>query len=99
MSHFVRAGVWLVTGLAGVVVGSLIRPVLAQPAQLTANPIEVGQRMTLSWVERSADCTVQEVRGTFVRCAIPPPDPFSRGARYTTWYNTASVESLSIRQP
>ena len=96
MSPRIRAFAWLFVGLVGVVVGSFVRPVSAQP---TGNPIDVGQRMTLSWNERSVDCTVQEVRGPFVRCAVPTPDPFSRSPRHTTWYNTAVVESISVRQP
>ena len=96
MSHLVRTCVWLFIALVGFVVGSFGRPVSAQP---TTNPIDLGQRMTLSWNERSVDCTVQEVRGTFVRCAIPTADPFNRSPRYATWYNTAVVESISVRQP
>ena len=81
--------------LIGLVVGSLVRPVQAQP---DGAPFQVGQRLTLSYVERSVDCTVGEIRGTFVRCVPPRPDPFMKTPVYVTWHNAASTESLSIRE-
>jgi len=81
--------------LIGLVVGSLVRPLQAQP---DGAPFQVGQRLTLSYnVERAIDCSVQEIRGSFLRCAPPKPDPFMKFPVYVTWYNTASTESISIR--
>ena len=81
--------------LIGLVGGSLVRPVQAQP---DGAPFEVGQRLTLSYVEHSIDCTVQEIRGTFVRCVPPKPDPFMKYPAYVTSHNAASTESISIRR-
>jgi hypothetical protein len=84
----------IVLVLIGIVVGSLVRPVHAQP---DGGPFQVGQRLTLSYVERGIDCTVQDIRGTFLRCEAPKPDPFMRFPVYVVWYNTLSTESISIR--
>ena len=83
----------LVLVLIGLAVGSLVRPLQAQP---DAGPFQLGQRVSLSYGERSAECTVQEIRGTFLLCAPPKPDPFMKGPAYLTWYNIASTESISI---
>jgi hypothetical protein len=90
-----RAIVLVLSGLlVGSLVGSLVRPLQAQP---DGAPFQVGQRPTLSWVEHSIDCSVQEIRGTFLRCAPAKSDPFMKAPVYVTWHNTASTESISIR--
>ena len=94
MSHPFRAMFLIFVGL---VVGSLLRPVFAQPAQPSIGVIEIGQRLTIDWRDRSVDCTVQEVRGIFVRCATPEPSPFGRTPNYTVWHNTAVATSISVR--
>jgi hypothetical protein len=88
----------LVLILIGVAVGSLIRSVHAQTEVVL---FQVGQRLTLSYVdERSIDCTLLEVRGSFVRCEQPKPiDTFNRGPYLNTWYHLATVRSVSIRDP
>jgi hypothetical protein len=59
---------------------------------------QVGQRLTLSYIdERSIDCTIVEIRGSFVRCDQPKPDTFSRVPPYVTWYHLATTRSVSIR--
>jgi hypothetical protein len=88
----IRAIVLVLIGLA---VGSLVRPVQAQP---DSAPFQIGQRLTLSYVERSIDCTVQEIRGAFVRCVRPKPDPFTKVPVEVAWYNAASTEFISIRE-
>jgi hypothetical protein len=81
--------------LIGLAVGSLMRPVQAQP---DGPPFQVGQRLTLYYVEHSIDCTVQEIRGVFLRCVVQKPDAFNRSPVYVNWYNTATVESIAIRE-
>jgi len=87
----------LVLILIGVAVGSLIRPVDAQTDVVL---FQVGQRLTLSYIdERSIDCTLLEIRGSFVRCEQPKPiNTFNRGP-VVTWYHLATVRSVSIREP
>jgi hypothetical protein len=92
MTMTIRAIVLVLIGLVG---GSLVRPAHAQPDGAL---FQVGQRLTLSYVERSIDCTVQEIRGTFVRCVRPKPDPFMKFPVEVAWYNTASTEFISIRE-
>ena len=67
----------LVLILIGVAVGSLIRTVHAQTDVVL---FQVGQRVTLSYdlEHSSTDCTILEIRGSFVRCEQPKPDAFSR---------------------
>ena len=79
--------------LIGLLVGSLVRPIQAQP---NPGPFQVGQRVSLSYAGRSAECTVQEIRGEFLLCAPSKQDPFMKLPTYATWYNTASTESISI---
>ena len=87
----------LVLILIGVAVGSLIRSVHAQTDVVL---FQVGQRLTLSYSdERSVDCTILEIRGAFMRCDQPKPDPFMRFPPYVTWHNVATVRSVSIREP
>ena len=87
----------LVLILIGVAVGSLIRSVQAQTDVVL---FQVGQRLTLSYTdERSIDCTVLEIRGSFMRCEQPKADTFSRVPSYVTWYNIATVRSVYIREP
>ncbi|HEY7499607.1 MAG TPA: hypothetical protein VH740_13905 [Vicinamibacterales bacterium] len=81
--------------LVGVVAGSVIPPVQGQTA---IAPVQIGQRVTLSYGERTIDCTIAETRGAFVRCDSGKPDPFSRFPAYVTWYNLALVEHVSIRE-
>jgi hypothetical protein len=87
----------LVLILIGVAVGSLIRSV---HAQTDVALFQVGQRLTLSYIdERSIDCTLLEIRGSFVRCEQPKPsNTFNRGPSYVTWYHIATVRSVSIRE-
>ena len=92
MTATIRAIALVFIGLA---VGSLVRPLQAQPDN---HPFQVGQRLTLSYNERSIDCSVLEVRGAFLRCATPKPDAFNRFPMYVNWYNTNSAESISIRE-
>jgi hypothetical protein len=92
-------GLVLVLILIGAAVGSPVRPVDAQTDVVL---FQVGQRLTLSYIdERSIDCTVLEIRGSFVRCEQPKPmNTFSRGPSHlTTWYHLATVRSVSIREP
>ena len=87
----------LVLILIGVAVGSLIQSVHAQTDVVL---FQVGQRLTLSYIdERSIDCTLLEVRGSFMRCEEPKPDTFSRVPSYVTWYNIATIRSVYIREP
>ena len=87
----------LVLILIGVAVGSLIRTVHAQTEIVL---FQVGQRLTLSYTdERSLDCTILEIRGSFVRCEQPKPDPFSRFPSQVNWYNVATLRSVYIREP
>jgi hypothetical protein len=87
----------LVLILIGVAVGSLIRSVDAQTDVVL---FQVGQRLTLSYIdERSIDCTILEIRGSFVRCDQPKPGTFSRSPTYVTWHHLATVRSVSIREP
>ena len=88
----------LVLILIGVAVGSLMRSVHAQTDVVL---FKVGQRLTLSYdVEHSsADCTILEIRGAFMRCEQPKPDPFAQFPSYVTWYHLATVRSVSIREP
>ena len=75
----------LVLILIGVAVGSLIRTVHAQSDVVL---FQVGQRLTLSYIDQhSIDCTLLEIRGSFVRCEQPkPPDTFTRFSSDVTWY-------------
>jgi hypothetical protein len=82
----------LVLLLIGLLVGSLVRPIQAQP---NPGPFQVGQRVSLSYADRSAECTVQEIRGECLLCAPSKQDPFKLPT-YPTWYNMASTESISI---
>ena len=88
----------LVLILIGVAVGSLIRTVHAQTDVVL---FQVGQRLTLSYIdERSIDCTLLEIRGSFLRCEPPKlPDRFTRGPSYVTWYHLATIRSISIHEP
>ena len=88
----------LVLILIGVAVGSLIQSVHAQTDVVL---FQVGQRVTLSYdlEHSSTDCTILEIRGSFVRCEQPKPDAFSRFPPYVTWYHLATVRSVSIREP
>jgi hypothetical protein len=92
MTMTIRAIVLVLIGLA---VGSLVRPVQAQPDGAL---FQVGQRVTLSYAEHSIDCTVQEIRAPFMRCVRPKPDPFLNTPTEVAWYNTASTVSISIRE-
>ena len=85
----------LVLILIGVAVGTLIRSVHAQTDVVL---FQVGQRLTLSYSDRSIDCTILEVRGAFVRCERPKPDTFNRFPAYVSWYNLATVMDVSIRE-
>ena len=90
----IRALVLILIGLA---VGSLMRSVHAQTDVVL---FQVGQRLTLSYIdERSIDCTLLEVRGSFMRCEQPKPDTFGRVPSYVTWYNIATIRSVYIREP
>jgi len=70
-----------------------------QPAQAQqpGAPFEVGQRVTLSYGERTVHCTIEEIRGAFLRCAVPKPDPFTRFPAGVNWHNTATTESITVR--
>jgi hypothetical protein len=83
----------LVVVLVGIAVGSLVRPVEGQANQV----VLVGQRMTMSYGDRTVDCMVVETRGSFVRCGPIKPDAFSRPSPYVTWHNLDTVEHVSIR--
>ena len=85
----------LVVALVCIVAASAIRPVQGQTA---IAPVQIGQRVTLSYGERSIGCTIVETRGAFVRCESAKPDPFSRVPEYVAWYNLALVEYVSIRE-
>ena len=92
----IRALVLIRIGLA---VGSLMRSVHAQTDVVL---FQVGQRLNLLYIsdEHSIDCTILEVRGSFVRCEPPkPPDTFTRFPTDVTWCNIATVRSVSIREP
>ena len=85
----------IVLMLVGIAIGSLIRPV---QGQTNAVFFLIGQRLTLSYGDRTVDCTVAEIRGSFVRCEQVKPDPFTRFPNHTTWHNIATVMSVSIRE-
>ena len=82
--------------LIGVAVGSLIRSVHAQTDVVL---FRVGQRLILSYIDQhSIDCTLLQIRGSFVCCEQPkPPDAFTRVPSDVTWYQIATVRSVSIR--
>jgi hypothetical protein len=87
----------LVLILIGVAIGSLMRSV---HAQTDVGLFQVGQRLTLSYIdEHSIDCTLLDIRGSFLRCEQPKPDTFSRVPSYVTWHNIATVRSVYIREP
>jgi hypothetical protein len=80
--------------LLGIAVGTVIRPV---EAQTETAPFAVGQRLLLGYTDRSAECTLAEVRGAFIRCDPGKPDAFSRApATPRTWYNTASTVFVAV---
>jgi hypothetical protein len=85
----------LVVVLVAIAVGSLVRPV---EGQTSVQVVLIGQRMTMSYGERTVDCMVVETRGSFVRCGPIKPDAFSRPSTFVTWYNVDTVEYVSIRQ-
>jgi hypothetical protein len=85
----------LVLVLVAIALGAVIRPV---HGQTEAAPVHVGQRLTLSYGERTIDCSIAEARGAFVRCEAKPPSAFSRSLAYVTWYNLATVEYVTIRE-
>ncbi len=59
-----------------------------------------GSVLTLSYFdERSIDCTLLEICGSFMRCEQPKPDTFSRVPWQVTWYNIATLRSVYIREP
>ena len=79
---------------AGFVGGTIAQPLQAQPE---GNPFRVGQVVTLWTGDRTVpDCTIEEIRGTFLRCQAPKPDPFRRFPVSVTWYNTAAAASISV---
>ena len=85
----------LVVLLIGLVVGSLVRPVEAQPS---GSPFIVGQNLVLALVnEGTINCAVVEKRGDWVRCDPGNPDPFRRGPAEVSWYNLAIVISVTTR--
>ena len=85
----------LVVLLIGLVVGSLMRPVEAQPP---GSPFVVGQNLVLSLVnEGTINCVVVEKRGDWVRCDAGTPDPFRRGPAEVSWYNLAIAISVTTR--
>jgi len=47
---------------------------------------------------RSIDCTLLEIRGSFL-CELTKPDTFSRVPSHVTWYNIATVQSVYICEP
>jgi hypothetical protein len=79
--------------LIGIVVGSLTRPVQGQSDAVLFGP---GQRLTLSYGDRTVHCTVLETRGAFVRCDDGKPDPFNRFTPSISWHNIATVTSVSV---
>jgi hypothetical protein len=79
----------------GIAVAMLLRPV---EAQTESSPYQLGQRLQMSYTDRTVDCTLAEVHGAFVRCEPGKPDAFSRGALAATWYNTASTVFISVRE-
>ena len=85
----------LVVLLIGLVVGSLVRPVEAQPS---GSPFIVGQNLVLTLVnEGTINCAVVEKRGDWVRCDPGNPDPFRRGPAEVSWYNLAIAISVTTR--
>jgi len=85
----------LVVLLIGLVVGSLVRPVEAQPS---GSPFVAGQNLVLSLVnEGTVNCVVVEKRGDWVRCDPGTPDPFRRGPAEVSWYNLAIAISVTTR--
>jgi hypothetical protein len=85
--------------LAGYAVGT--RPVQAQ-AQLL--PFAIGETVTLSLHGGSHRCRIEEIRGTFARCADPSGPPIggfgvSGGlADQSSWVNLAVVEWVTKRR-
>ena len=85
----------LVLVLIGLAAGTMIRPVEAQTA---TSPYQLGQRLLMSYTDRTQECTVAEVRGAFVRCDRGKPDPFIRFPVAPIWYNTASTIFISVEE-
>ena len=84
----------IVLVLIGVALGSVTPPVQGQTEVV---PFVVGQRLTLTFGDRSVSCRVVETRGSFVRCEVKP-DPFRRFPAQVTWYNIATVTEVSVRE-
>jgi hypothetical protein len=85
----------LVVLLIGLVVGSLMRPVEAQPS---GSPFIVGQNVVLSLVnEGTINCVIVEKRADWIRCDPGTPDPFRRGPAEVSWYNLGIAISVSTR--
>jgi len=85
----------LVVLLIGLVVGSLMRPVEAQPS---GSPFIVGQNVVLSLVnEGTINCVIVEKRAEWIRCDPGTPDPFRRGPAEVSWYNLGIAISVSTR--
>ena len=96
MTLTLRALVVVLIGIAGIAVGTFIRPV---EAQTESSPFQIGQRLDLSYDnDRTFPCVLVEVRGTFVRCEQSRPDAFNRAPVWVLWYNTASTVSISVRE-
>ena len=96
MTRTLRALVLVLIGLAGLIVGSLVRPV---EAQAPTTPFHSGQSLVISLVtEGTVRCVVAEKRGDWVSCDTGKPDPFTRGPAETTWYNVANALSIRIQE-
>ena len=80
----------------GIAVAMLLRPV---EAQTETSPYQLGQRLQMSYTDRTVECTLAEVRGAFVRCEPGKPlDAFIRFPVAPIWYNTASTVFISVQE-
>jgi hypothetical protein len=85
------------TALAAYVAGS--RPVQAQSEQ---SPFSSGDVLTLTFPGGATQpCTIEDVKGTFVRCGTGQRQPLSIGQRERPeeWVNLSQVQEVSRRRP
>ena len=93
MRHSCSAPVLLVlAAVAGYALGT--PPVRAQPQPL---PFAIGDTVTISLQGGTTRCRIEEIRGTFARCADPSGPPVGgygvrQPADQSSWVNLAVVE-------
>ena len=88
----------VLAALAGYAVGT--RPVQAQAQPL---PFAIGETVTISLQGGTHRCRIEEIRGTFARCADPSGPPVGgfgvrQPADDQSWVNLAIVEWVTKRR-